>query len=83
MNDVRIINKKNNRNQVLDSGKFLCSILVVFLHTVNIGRPYSQNCIENLANIIHKIVWMVNPVEFFFLASSYFIVYSVEKERQN
>lgn len=71
---------RNNRNQAIDCGKFFCSILVVFLHTVNIGRPYPHPFLENLASIIHKIVWMVNPVEFFFLASSYFIVASVEKE---
>lgn len=58
------------------------SILVVFLHTVNIGRPYANILLESIPTVIHKIVWMINPVEFFFLSSSYFIVPSVERDKK-
>lgn len=83
MNNLSITSKKEeNRNQIIDIGKLFCSILVVFLHTVNVGRPYSNNFLEFIASLIHKFVWMVNPVEFFFIASSYFIVSKIEKEKK-
>ena len=66
------------RNQAIDIAKFVCALMVVYLHTINLGVPYNGSFISLLCNTIYRVIWAVNPVEFFFIVSS-FLLFSREK----
>lgn len=55
----------------IDCYKFLCAVMVVFLHTVNITELYG---IYNEAKtVLYHFTWCINPVEFFFCVSVFFL----------
>lgn len=55
----------------IDYYKFICAIMVVFLHTVNITELYGT-C-NNIKTFLYHFTWSINPVEFFFCVSVYFL----------
>lgn len=61
-----------HRDANVDLFKYFCAVLVVFLHTANLGKPYPDSFTNILTSLIHKVVWVFNPVEFFFIASSFY-----------
>lgn len=71
----------NRRDTSVDIFKYICAVLVLFLHTANLGRPYANTVTEGLTVLLHKVVWIVKPVEFFFLASSFYF-FKKHKDKQ-
>lgn len=63
----------SSRNKTIDILKFICALLVLFLHTVNIYRTQITGGVEALDYVIYKLLWFINPVEFFFVVSSFFL----------
>lgn len=64
---------EKNRDARIDLLKFICAFLVLFLHTANLGKPYGNILEEGIAQALYYVVWSINPVEFFFVASAYFL----------
>ena len=60
------------RNAKVDIMKLVSACMVLFLHTVNLSRDNS-GFIGMVDEIIYKGIWVINPVEFFFVMSSYFL----------
>jgi len=63
----------SKRNNYIDIAKVVCALMVLFLHTINLNVPYDNALINTIAVSLHKITWAVNPVEFFFIISSFFL----------
>lgn len=68
---------KKYRDARIDLMKFICAFLVLFLHTANLGKPYGNAIEDGMARVLYYIVWSINPVEFFFVASAYFLFKSI------
>lgn len=64
---------KNSRDTRIDILKFLCAFLVLFLHTANLGKPYTGIVENTLSDVLYFLVWSINPVEFFFIASAFLL----------
>ena len=67
---------------MIDYLKFFCSILVLFLHTVDISAISNENI--GLKNIFSFLVWAVCPVEVFIIITSIFFwkaVYDYQEKR--
>lgn len=66
--------KLNRYYPSIDLWKFICAILVVFLHTVNSNTDKLNPGLESSIRLIgYHLVWSINPVEFFFITSSFFL----------
>lgn len=70
---------RDNRDTRIDVLKFICATLVLFLHTANLGKPYVNVIEENLSTILYFLVWTINPVEFFFIASAFLLFEKIVK----
>lgn len=64
---------RDNRDTRIDVLKSICAILVLFLHTANLGKPYANVIEEKLSTVLYFLVWTINPVEFFFIASAFLL----------
>ena len=58
------------RNNLIDITRLIAASMVLFLHTINLYEQ--QGVIGTLDDLIYKLVWIINPVEFFFVISAFF-----------
>lgn len=61
------------RNGLIDITKFISACMVLFLHTINLSRGYGSSPIEVIDKIVYAAIWIINPVEFFFVISAYLL----------
>lgn len=63
----------DSRNKAIDIVKLGCALLVLFLHTINMYRLQLNGFIGYFDDFVYRIIWFINPVEFFFVFSAYFL----------
>lgn len=62
-----------NRKKQIDIAKLICACQVLFLHTINLTRLESTGIVKLIDDLMYRLIWVVNPVEFFFITSAFFL----------